>query len=364
MSALPESEGQRLSAGKLSPLVRALRYRTDEVQLGRALTAVAHDAAVAKPLLTSMLTRAVGGRASSRQRLLPVPDDVRCIDEHILHARQGRTATRRRSKDAGRVDLDFSGGDGWRVMVELKINSAFGDRQLERYIETRTPVMALLRNPASAKPRLRSRYWLGAAAWEHILDDLYELPVPSHDRDVWRGLLDVLRAEGDTDLFPPVGVPEVVDAAAQLNQAADQIFRAFTDLLAANHSRFAADSLTKLRRTAVRGKPDGPWVGFGIGTWGDTWLWLAVRNFWSRAPRMRLLYYPPPNRRSRLQIQPRLARLRRLHYEEVGDWYLLERAEPRLEARSPDTIACVYIEQLEQLVAHKVFETDLEWLSG
>jgi len=130
----------------------------------------------------------------------PVPTDVRCRAEGSLWSLEG--------DGLGRVDLVFEDpGQNWLLLVENKLGSDYGDRQLERYLEaldssaasqkglvavtTSTPILG--EEQAGSDPR-----WLGSLRWSTLFPALAALPHDDpHVTALWRAALQLLRAEGD-----------------------------------------------------------------------------------------------------------------------------------------------------------------------
>lgn len=197
----------------LSPIIRSLRLTTDEVQFGRVLAAICQDEAVAERFTSAVIGRARGGNATARRRARRKTAHVRCVDEQRLEARVSRRSLKQRALDHGRVDLDFSGDNAWQLLVEIKLGAGFGDRQIERYANER-PVAAIVRDAKIVPPLRDHPWWVGAATWSDLLEDLRALPLRSPSREEWLALLDVMERDGDFDHQPPAGLPEVIAARA------------------------------------------------------------------------------------------------------------------------------------------------------
>jgi hypothetical protein len=294
----------------LSPIVRALRLTTDEVQFGRVLAAICQDPEVAEAFVSAVIDLAAGGNRAA-QRFARMPrSDVRCIDEQRLEARVSRRALRHRAKDLGRVDLEFSGSDGWQLLVELKLDADFGDMQVERYVEQGI-VAAIVRNPDEHAPRSSEVGWVGAASWSSLVPRLRTLPVDSRWRQEWLNLIEVMQADGDFAPVRPDGVPEVIAARELLADAASTIREGFCEQLRRSYGADAEIAIRRLRLSKPSGKR-GPWAGFNINTPDDgPWLYIEIRNLWSRAPRIRVWHWHWPERPVRREV--------RAAYERVPD---------------------------------------------
>jgi hypothetical protein len=254
-------------------LIAALRYRADEVQLGRALHAVAQDPDVARSLADALLAAAREGRRGQvAAKLGRPPAGVVCAEQEDLFASAGRLGVRRRVERLGAVDLTFTEPAGtWRLLVELKIDSAFGrDRkgreQLERYQQTQEPLLAVVRDATTVRdPDPAGPGWLGAITWAHVLPDLYDLPVtPATLQQQWHALLDVTADRGD---FTPGRRGQSAEAKANaeiLEAIRDDLLHELQDRLRDHYKRDGRLLADGLHATKV-------------GT-GDRRAWFQVRR--------------------------------------------------------------------------------------
>ena len=178
-----------------APLLRGLRKRGDESQLtqviGRmAATSTLFACGYAEALMIAA-RRVFPERAAS---VAPVPSDLNCAPEYSL------------GRDEGRVDLRLH-APGFTLLVEHKLHSDFGPRQLERYRRAvdrlppgRHGLIAVTRNAPTptALGLSDSPRWLGIVRWRTLLDDLRRL---EHDDKPalaqWRALLRIIEDEGD-----------------------------------------------------------------------------------------------------------------------------------------------------------------------
>jgi hypothetical protein len=185
--------------GDLSPILRALRRRSDEAQLTQALAAFAGT----DPAFASQFLRVVLAEAPQRDRVLAlgeIPVDIRCVAEHRLHDAGGA--------NKGFVDLRFDEEDDeFTVLVELKLFSGYGHDQLARYLDAlaalpakRAGLVAVTRNPplhGESVVRDDPR-WCGSVRWARLFDKLRAI----HHVDpllnlAWPTMLDILRTDGD-----------------------------------------------------------------------------------------------------------------------------------------------------------------------
>lgn len=345
---------------ELSPIVRALRITTDEVQFGRVLGAICQDSSVADAFVAAVLDVATGGNPDARQAALLPRSEVRCIDEQRLEARVSRRGLRERAKDLGRVDLAFAGADGWQLMVELKLDAAFRDRQVERYAEE-SVVAAIVRDPEEHAPREHEKEWVGAASWSNLLPRLRALPVDLRWRQEWLNLLDVMQADGDFAQRRPDGVPEVVSARELLVGAAPKIRDGFCELLVRTHGSEAEIAARRLRHSKPSGKR-GPWAGFNLNTPDDgAWLYIEVRNLWSHALRVRVWHRHWPERRVRKEVRLAYDRIPdRAGFRLLRDGAMFDRPYSSRTADRSD-VADEIIRRLDTLVTVGVFEPDLRY---
>jgi hypothetical protein len=302
-------------------LLRGLRFPGEEVQLSRVLAAIAQEAPVAKSLVSGILELASGGNRKLVRQLLPVPNDVSCLDERILRVAAGRSGARRRSTDAGRVDLDFASRSRWRVLVELKINSAFGRGQLARYATTNVPLVVILRDSAKVPKAPANPKWLGSVGWSSLLPTLRSLPIASTSvRDQWQALLAVMEADGD----------EVKDAARILEAVATSLEPELRRLLTNKYGRGGTTFAARLRFGSVFSK-GRTWAGFGVKlrSSSDDLFWIALRNLWSRRPRLRVWWHAPPDPWARNKLKEPHKRIARLGFvEQIKADYLWDEPLP------------------------------------
>ena len=181
------------SSSDASVVIRALRLTGDELQLNRVLWALCDDPAVAKAFCESVLRHAEGGT----RRLDPPPADVRSVQHRAL---SGRVKYRRlrhlARKSSDYVDLEFRGDGGWHLQVEIKIDSGFGETQLDRY-SAHGPLAAIVRAAGPEIAPSDRANWVGVVAWRSLLPDLRALPVAAPASRDWQQLLDVMEADGD-----------------------------------------------------------------------------------------------------------------------------------------------------------------------
>lgn len=154
-------------------VLAALRRRGHEAQLTQVLAAFAR----ADPWFARELVAALLARAPERERveaLGELPAKLECRAEMPVKGIGGQ--------DLGRVDLSFK-DPGWsfRLLVELKLFSAYGDEQLDRYLEAldalpapNARLLAVTTHPplsgeaaVASDPR-----WLGSVRWAQVFERL------------------------------------------------------------------------------------------------------------------------------------------------------------------------------------------------
>jgi hypothetical protein len=247
-----------------------------------------------------VLTLAASRSSRAAAILADLPGSIRCQEQSDLFAEVGGIAVLRQIRAVGAVDLMFVANGGWRLLVEIKINSGFGQRQRERYLASRQPLVVIVRDPAAAPPptvnvALASN-WLGAVAWSELSDTLEALPVESdRDRGLWRELLSIARNDGDFLTRKPTSVAraEAKKAEPMLSSALSVTLDAVRKALEDMGSRGQALA-ARLQVDPPRGGSDG-WAGCAV-HFGDPKqprFWVAVKNASSPAPTARVWWYPP-----------------------------------------------------------------------
>jgi len=225
-----------------APLLRGLRKRGDEAQLtqviGRmAATSVVFAHGYAETLLAAA-ARIFPGRAAS---VAPVPSDLSCAPEYSLGLQEGR------------VDVRLH-APGFTLLVEHKLHSDFGFRQLERYRRAvdrlppgRHALVAVTRNAPTptALGLSDSPRWLGIVRWRAILDGLHTL---EHDDRTalaqWRALLRIIEDEGD------FGVAQVDQRDLETWGRFSAVRTRFVDVL--DEARTSAEDRLRLQLAAKR----------------------------------------------------------------------------------------------------------------
>lgn len=179
-------------------VVAALRKPRGERQLTDAIAAFAGLDGHFSAGIAQVLVQAV--EPSRATFLGDVPAELQCSSEVGLRDDDGR--------EVGSVDLVFADSAGdFVLLVEAKLYSEYGAEQVPRYLSAlstlgaeRTALMAVTRDPprqgeiaAYGDPR-----WLGSVRWARVFDGLRELTLGEESLDLlWRGLLDVVREQGD-----------------------------------------------------------------------------------------------------------------------------------------------------------------------
>jgi hypothetical protein len=180
-------------------------------------------------------------------------------------------------------------------------------------------------------------------------------------RQEWLNLLDVMEVDGDFAQRRPHGAAEVIWTRELLVNAAPNILDGFCELLVGTHGSAAAIAAQRLRHSKPTGKR-GPWAGFNLNTPDDgAWLYLEVRNVWSRAPRIRVWHWHWPERRVRKEVRLAYDRMPdRSGLRLLKDGAVFDRPCPARSADRSD-VADEILRRLEGLVTAGVFEPDLRY---
>lgn len=182
-------------------IMRVLRRPRDEAQLTQLLAAVAgDDEEVASKLAQALVSAAPEENAAQVAALGAVPSRLGCSAEETLRALAGGRH--------GRVDLRFDDDAGdFTLLAELKLHSAYGSDQVERYrralrelpADRTAALIAVTRNVSGiGEPGPATEQWLGSVRWTKIYDQLLELPIKDDLlRSQWRMLLEIISEQGD-----------------------------------------------------------------------------------------------------------------------------------------------------------------------
>lgn len=342
---------------RIDPVIGTLRQTANEVQLGRVLNALCGDPGVAREFCQAVVKNLVGG-----ERRITVPQGrITCLDERVLETRLSRRRLLKRAMAAGRVDLDFKGKDGWRLVVELKIDSALGEPQLAKYMEREIPVAAVVRNPSRVSVTTDREYWVGAASWAALSGALWNLSLPDPTRSHWRSLLDVLEADGDFAETKPKVQPEAAAAVTFLSDLAPRVAEHLGAELGRTYGEGAAIAAARLTAGKVRALRGG-WAGFGISTRGDgDWLFVGLRDLWGSAARVRVSLFPLQDRAAKRQLREPLSAIRSHDFEERDNGSLmLEDSLPRPEAGGDADVEAFLELKFSELVDSRVFDVDVQ----
>lgn len=215
---------------ELRTVLKASRRPRDEAQWTRIIAAVAaSDSGFARRFAALLAERAP--RANAAVSLVDPPDDLRCRCEGSISSAQG--------DGLGRVDLVFEDQAGtYYLLVEHKLGSEYGPRQLERYAEavdaqgaSRKGLVAITAaTPLKGEDAVaEDPHWLGSLRWWRIFDALRSI---SHADPaiaaVWRASLDLLREQGD---FGPMdATPELIREWSRRDKAEKMLFDLLRDL--------------------------------------------------------------------------------------------------------------------------------------
>lgn len=273
----------------------------------------------------------------------------------MLLGRVSRGRLHRGSRSLGRVDLDFRDGAGWRLIVELKIDSGLGEAQLERYAEE-APVALVSRDPGRFEIPDGVSNWVGAVAWSEILGSLPDLPVTDRKlREDWRSFLDVVEEDGDFS-ENKVLRREVLEARNTLSGAAPEVLDGLRAVLRRAYRGSAENLCEELVSTGVRGGRSG-WATVELKDESEWWAVIQLRDVWSRTPRVRVYLNLAPSRRERRQLRRQLAGLSRIGIEEAGEDFVFD--EPisvSSVGEITEQLTRVVVEKLAEVVALGVYD--------
>lgn len=351
---------------RLSPVIRALRFAGEEVQLGSVLEAICQDTDVAQAFCAAILTQAQGGNAAARRSVRRKHGEVACLGEQRLQVRISRRLARARAADAGRVDLRFGDGADWKLAVELKLGATFGHKQLERYVRW-GPVAAVVRDAAQIRDTERLRVntnWVGAVTWRSLVDDLHGLPVDVAWKDQWRALLDVVESDGDFDLGAP-DLPEIDAQTKLLGAVSERLRDHLADRLRTTYGKRAEGAVDRLKAKPVT--QDRVWAGFVIQAADHPLLYIAIRNLFSDQPRLRVEHYTFHDKRSLRELREAHTRIRRKGFDPVSNYFRFERPLARLRgatADRPDKAFEVIAELITTLVRSRAFDVAIDDLES
>jgi hypothetical protein len=184
----------------LDRILRVFRRKGDEGQVTQLIAAFASG----NPEFAGSLAKVIVAAAPYKDRLGSVPDRLTCTPENHLFGADGT--------DLGYVDLRFEDEAAeFSLLVELKLHSGYGWRQLERYRdalqdlpEGRSALLAV----TSHFPRygedeiLNDPRWLGSVRWSNVYDELVKVQHADEAAgDLWRALLALMREQGDFGLM-------------------------------------------------------------------------------------------------------------------------------------------------------------------
>ena len=184
----------------LAQILRVLRRTGDEAQVTQLVAAFASS----DPAFASALAKVFVGAAPYRDRLGMVPDLLTCTPESPL--------VDAADAELGYVDLRFEDqANEFTLLVELKLHSGYGFRQLERYRDALQDLpegRAALLAVTSDFPRygedevLNDPRWLGSFRWSDVYDELVKVQHTDETAGVlWRALLALIREQGDFGLM-------------------------------------------------------------------------------------------------------------------------------------------------------------------
>lgn len=350
----------RTEVGSLA-VIGALRMTGDELQLNRVLWAICDDPAVARSFCDAVLAHARGGDFTPGSP----PADLRSVQHRALVGRTRRHRLRRLvRKGPGYVDLEFVGGGNWHLQIELKLDSGFGQEQLDRYAE-HGPLAAIVRDPkSSASPRNRDN-WVGTVAWADLRDDLAELPIadPAARAD-WQRLLIVMSDDGDFSTERPLS-EEVQEAHALLDAIKEPLCDEFKAALRAKYPGRGKAFIDDIRVLGTK-PSERQWGRIRLGFGSYEWLaGIGIRDLWRKTPHLQVrLFTSRPQRRDRKHFEQLMAGVEALGYRRLSEGELrLDRGEPRLAAAEnhKQVVLDLLASVLRELVDAGAYDLDIEY---
>jgi|AntDryMetagUQ889_1029465.scaffolds.fasta_scaffold09076_2 hypothetical protein len=179
-------------------LLRAVRRSGDEAQFTQVIAGVA----AAEPTFAAALAAVLVDAVRHQQRTQV--DSLGCVPPRLL-CRPEETVRTAAGQDRGRIDLLFHTLTfDFRLLVELKLGSGYGEDQIQRYLEAlddmngRRGLVAVTTNvPGVGEPEDDRPFWLGSIRWRKVLGTLRELPLPEPLGGQWRTWLSIMEGDGD-----------------------------------------------------------------------------------------------------------------------------------------------------------------------
>jgi hypothetical protein len=241
----------------------SLRRRGHEAQFTQMIAGACKSDPQFAADFVRTLVRAAGDRGTHVQ----VPERLICRPEEVVYSELGR--------DLGRVDLVFRDPDAdFLLLVELKLHSAYGNEQLERYQQAlesfpgdrRYLVAVTVASPfvgeatVSTDPR-----WLGSLRWATIVTQLRALRHESPAVETaWRGCLDLMRDQGDFGLMDidPTSVAawaRALEGEEVLKHLLREAAIPVESMLSS--SQFPVPEARLIARGKARSQPVVPWRG-------------------------------------------------------------------------------------------------------
>jgi hypothetical protein len=313
----------------------------------------------------------VAGNHDKRAALLRerLPAAIACVDQE----RFSTTVRRGRKKEvfsAGSADLAFVGvGDAFRLLVELKINAALDERQLERYLNSGWPVLVLARDPDKlVKKTVPHKHWLGVLPWTAVLPGLRDLRLPQPVSAQWHLLLDVMEAEGDFDPARPRTSAELKEAAKWLEGESDRLVNSLRGEIERRRGYGGNRKAFAERVSVVAPRAGRYWatLGFAVPPDGERAIWVRLRWLRSTAPGAAVVWNRAPARWGmKAQLDQAHARLVKSGF--VADQKALSYTRPLqviLGARSESASARVELtsaieDALREIVRSGVLSADI-----
>ena len=341
-----------------SSVLHALRIPGDEVQFGAVLAAICAEPGAARVLAGAVIAHASCGNANARALIGRVPANVQLRrEERLAEVAVGRRSLRGRARRGGRTDRDIL-GQGWRFIIELKINAGINPAQVDRYLqEAPTAILARVVEETEDLARWqRQEHWVGIAKWRDVIADLYNLPAREPARSEWVRLLRVLERDRDFD-ERRIRVSAETDAAADiLSGVSEPLLRHVRRELIQFYGNRAVSFAGALRAFTVSRRD--PWASIAFGVTSTNWIFdLSLRDVFKRAPVLQLdrqMFRHVDTGRRRRNQEHRIAQALATTGQPVI------RAPMDSALRHPNGVLEWASEQLTRLVEDGAFDPDIE----
>lgn len=347
-------------------IVRALRFRGDEVQLGRALHAICQqDETVAEAFVIGVLSHAAMGPDGTQAARFAerIPHRVLCQGEReLFEVRRGHA--RDSARLAGRVDLYFTDEKKWQLAVELKIDSPLGPEQCERYLRARKPLVVITRDPTAVPaPKVGAKSgagWLGAVSWSALKPDMEGLPLVGSDKEIWLELLEIMDQDGDFDQRRPPKKKELQRDIDIVDRVQSSVVDSFRNATVKRYRRNGRELAETMKAYSVH---YGGHASFAIKTDEGTLVEIVLRHSSTPSPVIAVTWFPPEKRSAMRSLREAHERLESRGFEQrAGKRYTHRASVPPASANS-DISTAIQLAMIQEINA--IVDSDvLAWELG